>query len=723
MILFPEKALCKQLWNNIENPRKLFKLKFNEDKMKLFFYLLLFLIASPLFIYAQDSTDPFLWLEEINSSKSMQWVKTQDTITVHELEKFPQFQNIYNRGLEILNSKEKIAYPSIKGNYIYNFWQDSTNERGIWRRTGLDNYLSGSPSWETVLNIDSLSKADSVLWEFKGANYLYPNFNLCLLNLSRGGSDATVIKEFDLRTKKFVKDGFQLPEAKQAVTWIDSNTVFVGTDFGTGSMTTSGYPRIVKEWRRGTPLTKAKTIFEGKPNDVGDFGFEINTPERSYQIIERALTTFTQEVYTIVDDSLFKLKIPNDAQFDGIFKNQILLELKSDWKTGGKLYHQGSFISIDYDKFIKGSKDFLIVYRPGPRESIISVDNTKNFLLVNILDNVRGKLYKYTLKNNKWIGDKINAPDYGTINVTTTDDFSDEFFFTYTNFLNPTTLYLYKSDGTITKVKNLPAFFDASNFEVKQYEAVSKDGTKIPYFIVQNKDIKYDGSNPTLQYAYGGFGISMTPYYSATLGTAWLSRGGVYILANIRGGGEFGPKWHLSAIKQNRQKAYDDMIAVSEDLIKRKITSPKHLGVMGGSNGGLLVGVMLTERPDLYNAVVCQSPLLDMKRYNKLLAGASWMGEYGDPDKPQDWAYIKKYSPYQNVFKDKKYPPVLFTTSTRDDRVHPGHARKMAAKMESYGKPVYFYEYTEGGHSAGVTNKEVAFEYALTFSFLWTQLR
>ena len=691
--------------------------------MRIFKYFLLSLILLPAFISAQEKEDPFLWLEKIDSPKSMIWVKAQDTVTVNALKKYPDFQNLYENNLKILNSKERIASPSIVGKYIYNFWQDSANERGLWRRTSLKDYLSTSPHWETVLNLDSLSKVDNVKWVYKGANFLYPDYNFCLINLSRGGSDATVVKEFDLRTKKFVEGGFEVPEAKQSIAWIDKDHLFIGTDFGKGSMTTSGYPRIIKEWTRNTPLSNAKTIFEGKKTDVGDWGYEINTPGRSYQFVQRAITFYTSHYYTMVNNSLVKLDLPEDIQLDGIFKNQMLLELKSDWKVGGKLYHQGSLISIDYDKFLKGTRDFLLIYKPGPRESIASVGNTKDFLLIARLNNVRGELYKYALDNNKWTGEKIKAPDYGTIGVASTSDFSDRFFFTYTNFLNPSTLYLYKEDGTIKEVKSLPQFFNADKLEVKQHEAVSKDGTKIPYFIVFNKDIKYDGKNPTLQYAYGGFEVSMRPYYSATIGTEWLTRGGVYVLANIRGGGEFGPKWHLAAIKQNRQKAYDDMIAVSEDLIKRKITSPKHLGVMGGSNGGLLVGVMLTERPDLYNAVVCQSPLLDMKRFNKLLAGASWMGEYGNPDKPEDWAYIKKYSPYQNVFKDKKYPPVLFTTSTRDDRVHPGHARKMAAKMESYGDPVYFYEYTEGGHSAGVTNNEVAFESALTFSFLWMNLK
>jgi prolyl oligopeptidase len=694
--------------------------------MKLKLLLKVFLLYIAVYsaqIFAQGNDDPFLWLENIDSVKSMAWVKAQDSSTVRALEKFPQYQNIYERNLQIYNSKERIAYPSMVGNYIYNFWQDSVNERGIWRRTSFEDYLKPSPKWETVLDLDSLSKADSIMWVYKGADFLYPNFNVCLLNLSRGGADATVIREFDLNTKKFITDGFQLPEAKSILNWIDSNTVFVGTDFGEGSMTSSGYPRIVKIWKRGTPLGDAKTLFEGEPKDVYVFAYTINTPVRNYEFLQRAITFFEAEYYTIINNKLVKLDFPEDVQFDGIFQNQILLELKSDWNVDGKKYDQGSLISIDYDKFLKGNRNFLLIDKPGERESIVSINNTKNYLLVNRLNNVKGELFRYQLHGNTWISNKVDAPDYGTIGITSTQDFSDKFFFTFTNFLTPTSLYLFTEDGNINKIKSLPEFFDANKFEVKQYEAVSKDGTQIPYFIVQNKNIKYDGNNPTLQYAYGGFEVSELPSYSATIGTAWLSRGGVYVLANIRGGGEFGPKWHLSAIKENRHKAYEDMIAVSEDLIKRKITSPKHLGVMGGSNGGLLVGVMLTERPDLYNAVVCESPLLDMKRYNKLLAGASWMSEYGDPDKPDDWAYIKEYSPYQNVFKDKDYPRPFFTTSTRDDRVHPGHARKMAAKMESLGYPVYFYEYTEGGHSAGVTNKEVAFENALVFSYLWMQLK
>ncbi len=685
--------------------------------------LLLGVVLSFSQIIAQQAKDPFMWLENIDGAKSMEWVKAQDKITVSALEKYPDFKKIYQKNLEIANSKERIAYPNIVGNYIYNFWQDSLNERGLWRRTTLTEYLKSSPRWETVLDIDTLSKAENTKWAYKGANMLYPENNICMLNLSRGGADAVEIREFNLKTKQFIKDGFRLPEAKGFISWIDKNTMFVMTDFGTGSMTNSGYPRIAKIWKRGTPLSEAKTVFEGDTTDVAVSAYTVNTPERNYEFVNRSITFYTGYYYVLENGKLIKLDFPEDVEFDGVFKNQILLQLKSDWSAGGKTYKQGSLISIDYDKFLKGDRDFALIYNPGERESIVSIAHTKNFLLVNKLNNVRGELYKYDFNNGNWSGQKINAPDFGTIGIASTDDQSDNFFFTFTNFLTPTSLYFVSEGGKITKVKSLPEFFDASNFEVKQYEATSKDGTEIPYFIIQSKDIKYDGTNPTLLYAYGGFEISMQPFYSAIMGNAWLLKGGVFALANLRGGGEFGPKWHLSAIKENRHKVNEDMIAVSEDLIKRKVTSPKKLGIMGGSNGGLLVGSVFVQRPELFGAVVCQSPLLDMKRFNKLLAGASWMGEYGNPDKPEDWAYIKKYSPYQNLSKDKNYPKVLFMTSTRDDRVHPAHARKMAAKMEAMNKPVYFYEYTEGGHSAGVTNKQRAYESALVYSYLWMQLK
>ncbi|MDZ7343961.1 MAG: prolyl oligopeptidase family serine peptidase, partial [candidate division KSB1 bacterium] len=375
------------------------------------------------------------------------------------------------------------------------------------------------------------------------------------------------------------------------------------------------------------------------------------------------------------------------------------------------------------DQFSTGDRDFEVIFEPDERSSLVSIGMTKTYLLLAKLTNVRSELFKHFQKNGKWVSEKINAPDYGTISLISTDDFSDRYFFSYQNFLEPSSLYYVSDDQKIEKVKSLPHFFNSNNLEVKQFEVRSKDGTRVPYFVVASKTVKLDGSNPTLLYGYGGFEVSMQPYYASTVGAAWLERGGVFALANIRGGGEFGPKWHRAALKENRQRAYDDFISVSEDLIRRKITSPEHLGIMGGSNGGLLVGVAFTQRPDLYNAVVCSVPLLDMKRYNKLLAGASWMAEYGDPDIPTEWDYIKEYSPYQNVLASKKYPKVFFTTTTRDDRVHPGHARKMAAKMEDQGHELFYFENTEGGHGAGVTNEQRAFMMSLEFTYLLNMLK
>lgn len=671
-------------------------------------------------ILAQE--DPFLWLEDLQGEKSMEWIEGQNQKTISAVEKYPGFQKIYEKSLEIYNSEDRIAYPNIVGEDVYNFWKDSVYERGIWRRTSLENYLTSAPEWETVLNIDSLSKAEKTLWVYKGADIIYPEKDRCMIHLSRRGTDAIEIREFDLETKQFVSDGFFVSESKGSTSWIDKNTMFVMTDFGEGTMTTSGYPRIAKIWHRGTPLSEASTVFEGDSTDIYIGAYSSYTPERRYQFVRRGITFYTANYYARENGDLIKLDFPKDVEFDGIFKNQILLQLKSDWDINGQTYGQGAFISIDYDRFLAGDRNFTLIESPGDRESIVSVRNTENYLLVNKLYNVRGELYKYILADGNWTRIKLDAPDFGNIGLVSTTDESDHFFFTYTNFLTPTSLYFVTEDGNTDRVKSLPSFFDASGMEVQQYEAVSKDGTKIPYFIVQSTDIKYDGSNPTLLYAYGGFEASMEPYYPATMGSAWLANGGVYVLANLRGGGEFGPQWHLSAIKENRYKVNEDMIAVSEDLIRRKITSPDKLGIMGGSNGGLLVGSVFVQRPDLYGAVVCSAPLLDMKRYNKLLAGASWMAEYGNPDKPEEWAYIKEYSPYHNLSSDTDYPKVLFKTSTADDRVHPGHARKMAAKMLSMDKPVYFYENTEGGHSAGVTNRQRAYETALVYSYLWMQL-
>ena len=673
--------------------------------------------------YSQDETDAYLWLEDVEGEKAMSWVTQHSDATLAVLKAQPAFEPTYRKALEILNSDKRIANPYFQGDYVNNFWQDEKNERGLWRRTTVQEYLKPLPRWDILLDVDKLSQDEGESWVYKGATGLYPDYRLYLVSLSRGGGDAVVVREFDAGTKQFVKDGFHLPEAKGSASWKDRDTVYVQTDFGPGSLTPSGYPRVTKLWKRGTPLSEARTVLEGEATDVEVGCYVINTPERQYDVIQRGITFYTSHTSVVEAGRLIKLEIPDDAVFGGFFKNQMLVRLRSDWTLGPRTYKQGSLIGIDYDKYLKGGRTFDTIVEPNERSNVVSHATTRNILLVEALNNVRSELYEFRLKEGHWEKQKVETPKLGTLSISSTDEKSDRYFFTYEGFLSPTSLY-YSPDGRqMQKVKSLPEFFDAADLTVQQSEAVSKDGTRIPYFLVQSKAAKTDGLNPTLLYGYGGFEIPELPSYSGSLGTAWLEKGGVYALANIRGGGEFGPRWHLGALKENRQNCYDDFIAVAEDLIRRKITSPPHLGIMGGSNGGLLMGAAFTQRPDLFNAVVCQVPLLDMKRYNTLLAGASWMAEFGNPDVPEEWAYISRYSPYHNLSVDKKYPQVFFYTSTKDDRVHPGHARKMAAKMEGMGCRVYYYENTEGGHAAAATNRQRAMRTALSYGYLWMQLK
>lgn len=674
-------------------------------------------------VLSQEQADPYLWLEEVRGEKALGWVTAHNDATLAVLKAQPGFQETYDKALEILNSNVRIPYPQIRGKYLYNFWQDAKNERGLWRRTTLDQYCQASPQWEVLLDIDRLCRDEGEQWVFKGAGGLYPDYDRFLVQLSRGGGDAVVVREFDAVARQFVHDGFFVPEAKTEVSWRDRDSIYVGTDFGPGSLTDSGYPRIAKLWKRGTPLSSAETVFEGDARDVATACSTINTPERRYDVVNRAMTFYTSHSYVIENGRPMKLDIPDDADFGGFFKNQLLVRLKSDWTLGSNTYRQGALIAIDYDKYLKGDRGFSVIAESDERSSVRSFADTRNVLLVHMLNNVRSELYAYRLDNGRWMKQRIDAPELGTLGVVSTDERSDQYFLTYQGFLQPTSLYHVTDDGQMRVIKSLPHFFDANGLTTEQFEATSRDGTRIPYFVVRPREMKADGVNPTLLYGYGGFEIEMLPGYSATTGACWLAQGGVYVLANIRGGGEFGPAWHQAALKADRQRAYDDFAAVAEDLIRRKITSPQHLGIMGGSNGGLLMGVEFTQRPELYNAVVCLVPLLDMKRYNKLLAGASWMAEYGDPDVPEEWAYIGKYSPYHNVKPDARYPRVFFYTSTADDRVHPGHARKMAARMEEMGHKVYYFENMEGGHAAAATNKQQALRTALSFSYLRMQLK
>jgi prolyl oligopeptidase len=672
-----------------------------------------------------QTEDPYLWLEDVTGDKAMAWVKEQDAQSRKELEGSPQFEALHKRLVDIYNSRDRIPMVTKRGEWLYNFWQDAEHPRGLWRRTTLEEYRKPAPQWQTIIDVDALAKADDTPWAWKGADCLKPDYRHCLVMLSRGGSDANVIREFDLATKAFVKDGFTLPESKGQAEWVDADTLYIARDFGEGTLTTSGYPRVIKEWKRGTPLAQARTIFEGQATDVSSDPVVIHEKGRRYELLTRGIKFFETEQFIKRGDKFVRIEVPLDAKA-AVAQDKLFVELRTAWKPRSTEFKAGSLVAIDLDTFMDGGRDFTLLFEPTERVSLQSFSLTRSYVLLDILDHVQSRIAELCFADGKWQRREVAVPKASSIGVGALDrDDDDRYWMTVTSFVQPTTLYLAKagSGEAPEKLKSLPAFFNAEGLEVAQYEATASDGVRIPYFVVSRKDAKRDGTAPTILYGYGGFEIAMTPSYSATIGAAWLERGGTWVLANIRGGGEFGPEWHHVAIREGRVKTHGDFIAVAEDLEKRGISSPKHLGIMGGSQGGLLVGAAFTQRPELFRAVVCSVPLLDMKRYHKMLAGASWMAEYGDPDKPEDWAFISKYSPYQNVAKDRKYPRVFFTTSTRDDRVHPGHARKMVARMKEQGHDVLYFEYTEGGHGSGVSPAQQAYTWALIYTFFMNELK
>jgi prolyl oligopeptidase len=671
-----------------------------------------------------ELNDPYLWLEEVEAVKALDWAKSLNQECTDELTAASGFETLESRLLAALDSDERIPGVTLYGSHLYNFWRDKRNPKGIWRRTSMDSYRNEKPVWETLLDLDRLAEKENENWVWKGATMRRPDFKRCLLRLSRGGADATVVREFDVERQSFVEDGFQLPEAKSRVSWIDEDTLFVGTDFGLNSMTDSGYPRLVKTWKRGTPLESAKLIFVGKKEDVSVGASVAHDHGHRHEVIYRGDTFWTSEAFIRVDQDWVKIDKPAGAEIS-FFHNHLLLTLRKDWEVDGHNYKAGSLVARELPAFLSGKRDLSVLFEPSERTSLDGFSSTQHSLLVNVLDNVRNRLVRVQKKDGQWIKENLATPGLGTVNAWGVDpEHSDAYWLSVTDFLTPASLYLGDlNSGKQDQLKSEPGFFKTEGLRIQQREATSKDGTKVPYFLVAKSELTLNGENPTLLYGYGGFEISMLSSYRALTGIGWLEQGGVYVLANIRGGGEFGPRWHQAALKENRQLAYDDFIAIAEDLIERKITSPQHLGIRGGSNGGLLMGNMLVQRPDLFKAIVCQVPLLDMYRYNKLLAGASWMGEYGNPDIPEEWAYLQKYSPYQRVKPGVKYPRTLFTTSTRDDRVHPGHARKMVAKMKDQGHDVLYYENIEGGHGGASDNPQRAFVEALIHTFLWNELK
>ena len=672
-----------------------------------------------------DAEDPYLWLEDVEGEDALTWVEAQNEQSVGFLESLGTFGGLYDRNLEILNSDDRIAAPGLRGDHVFNFWRDANNQRGLWRRTTLDDYISGDPDWEIILDLDALADAEGEDWVWKGASCLRPDYRLCALYLSRGGADAVVIREFDVADRAFVEDGFFVPEAKSRVSWIDSDTLYLGSDFGDGTLTDSGYPRTARIWKRGESFSDAIEIFAGEQSDVAASVFRSWDGDVHYDLAVRSPTFYTSASYLVTDEGeLEHIEIPEDAEFRGVFNGQMLVGLKTDWTVGGETYLQGSLIAANFESFLQGERNFDVLYVPTPTSALPGggVATTRDYLILNILEDVVSRMFRYELRDGEWVSEEIGTEAFGSIRLVAASDTTNAMFFSYENYLRPDTLYFSADGGASAEaLQSLPQFFDADGMSIEQRFATSSDGTAVPYFLVLPAGFEANGDTPTLLYGYGGFEISLTPGYSPTVGHSWLARGGAYAVANIRGGGEYGPRWHQAALKEKRQVAYDDFIAVAEDLIESGVTSPRHLGIRGGSNGGLLTGVMLTQRPDLWNAVVVQVPLLDMKRYNRLLAGASWMAEYGDPD-TRDWAYISEYSPYHNIRSDVDYPTAFFTTSTRDDRVHPGHARKMVARMTEMGHELLYFENTVGGHAGASDNSQVARNEAMVYSYLWDQL-
>ncbi|MDE2184242.1 MAG: S9 family peptidase [Alphaproteobacteria bacterium] len=666
--------------------------------------------------------DPYLWLEDIHGARALDWVKAENARSLTVLKADPRYQKDYDAILKVMDASDRIPYGSLDHQYVFNFWQDREHPKGLWRRTTIADYANPSPHWETLIDVDKLAADEKENWVWKGAP-CSATLTRCLVLLSRGGGDAVVVREFDLPSKSFVKDGFYLKEGKSFAQLVDDNTVLFGPDLGPGSLTTSGYPRLIKIWHRGEPIAAAKILLEGKQTDVAVAGGTLIDREQRVPYLERAVSFFEEEhSFQSADGTWWKLPMPLSAQMQGLHKGQLLFTLRDDWTApGGRKIAKGSLISLPLaEASAQKLPAVSVLYTPGPRSSIDMVAPGRDAVYVSIYDNVVGSIHAFRFAGGKWSDKKLDLPTGGSTHIISTNDYGPQAYFSFEGFLKPSTLYADDDSDVLKEIKALPARFDAAGLVTEQFEASSKDGTKIPYFVVRARDAK--GPRPTILYGYGGFEISLTPSYSANMGMMWLTRGGTYVLANIRGGGEFGPAWHEAALKTHRQRAFDDFAAVAADIEKRGFTTPSQLGIMGGSNGGLLVSTVMTQHPELLGAVVCQVPLVDMLRYTKIGAGASWEGEYGDPADPKMAAYLRTYSPYQNVSAAKKYAPVFFVTATSDDRVTPVHARKMAAKMQAQGHSVLFYENTDGGHAAAADHKQAAEMWALSFVYLTREL-
>lgn len=661
----------------------------------------------------RTSDDPHLWLEDVTGDAALAWVHEHNEPTLAELSG-DRFEQLRTEALAILDTDARIPYVRRRGEYLYDFWRDAANPRGLWRRTTLESYRTDEPEWDVVIDVDALATADGENWVWAGADVIEPGHELALISLSRGGADATVVREFDMRTRQFVDDGFTLPEAKTDIGWEGPDAVIVGTDFGAGSLTDSGYPRVTKRWRRGQPLAEAETLFEGAASDVSVGAGYDPTPGFERLLVTRATDFFNRERFELRDGELLRLDVPTDAAIS-IHREWLLIRPRSAWTVDDITYAAGSLVATRYEEFLTGTRDLTVVFTPDAHTSLDHYAWTRDRLLMVTLRDVVSRVEVVT--PGPWTTEPVEGlPANTNVSVVAADEYGDEVFLDTSGFDTPSTLWWGPVGQRPVEIKRAPAFFDATDIEVTQHFATSADGTQVPYFVVGHRGA--DGPGKTLLGGYGGFEVSNTPSYAGVLGKLWLTRGGTYVLANIRGGGEYGPTWHTQAMREGRHLVYEDFAAVAADLVTRGVTTVEQLAAQGGSNGGLLMGVMLTRYPELFGALVCSVPLLDMRRFHLLLAGASWVAEYGNPDDPDDWAFMADHSPYQNVSPDVRYPALLVTTSTRDDRVHPGHARKMTAALEAVGHRVLYYENTEGGHGGASDNKQAAFRAALVYEFL-----
>ncbi len=682
--------------------------------------------AAPIAAQESDAEDPYIWLEEIQGERALAKVDQWNADTEAVLTAQAEYPLAKAWARQILDDTRQIAMPdAIMGDQVTNLWRDADNPRGLWRTATLQSYLAGAPEWRTLIDVDQLGEDEGQSWVWHGANCLAPEYTRCLVSLSPGGTDADVVREFDIATGAFVEGGFTLPEAKSNVAWYDENTLFVGTDEGAGSLTDSGYPRLVKLWERGTDFAQARLIAEGEQTDISMNGFSVLDGETRYRFVRRGPSFWTSEYALVTDNGdTVPLPLPEDAEFEAVLGGFVIGKLNSPMETSAGTEQLGALLAWSLDDVLDGGDPQpFAVFRPSETQAVEQVAASENKLWVKVLDDVSGKLIELTPDATGWTERAMDLPANSTIQIAETSGTGDTAFVTVESMLTPPTLYAVPSEGEPVAIASEPAQFDASKFSVEQKFATSKDGTKVPYYLVRPAGA--EGPLPTLIHAYGGFRAAQTPKYltaepyrSGPLGLFWVESGNAYVLANIRGGGEYGPRWHEDALREKRQNSFDDFHAVADDLVANRLASPGRIAASGRSNGGVLVGAVANQRPDLYGAIISGSPLIDMKRYNKLLAGASWMAEYGNPDVPADWAFMREWSPYQNMRDTPDVPAAFYYLSTLDDRVHPGHARKAAAKHEAWGQTFYYHEYREGGHSVGSDHEEDAKRAALLLAYL-----